>query len=496
MSPSPLAELDIDPSQSRAVLIGTSTYETDFKSLPPVDNNLEELKNLLIQPEIFGLDPDHVKTLHNTSNLINIKQTIADSGREASSLFLFYYTGHGALKADGFYLTVPETTSKDPDITGLNWSEVRRALEKSKAQVKIVILDCCYAGKALKNILSNPEQWLEQQVATDDQGVHFDPEGLVGIASSPGNSVSYGFGDKQYTEFTGRLIGILDNGIEGAGPVLSPDDVFTALYASIKKTRESASDLDLPKPQIIGSGFARDAKVFRNRTHEFDPEVWRVEYEDRIDKLVSQVGQLQSQNAGLREQLADDVRGQVRSEAASGSALRRLSEWSDAALELNETAADLLDVALPFREESWEAGRTRLTGDLEVLTDEIEALASDETLEITLQDRRLAHALKQMLADSRDWQSWRDARGATAWAPRRNLPPMAVQIGFISLFLFVVAAALYFYGTRVDDRFYPWSWVTAILAVIGAFLTAYLYVRTRMAVIAVKEEVQTSGDEL
>ena len=52
------AALQVDPMESRAVLVGTSIYETDYRNLEPVENNIKALFELLTDPQIL----DHLLT--------------------------------------------------------------------------------------------------------------------------------------------------------------------------------------------------------------------------------------------------------------------------------------------------------------------------------------------------------------------------------------------------------------------------------------------------
>jgi hypothetical protein len=52
-------------------------------------------------------------------------------------------------------LTTSDTVATDPDYTGLPFPWIKDALRESPARIKIVILDCCYAGQAIESLASD-----------------------------------------------------------------------------------------------------------------------------------------------------------------------------------------------------------------------------------------------------------------------------------------------------------------------------------------------------
>jgi hypothetical protein len=71
---------------------------------------------------------------------------------------LFAFAGHGLRGSDGhYYLTASGFRSADPAGTGLAWSRLSRAIERSQVRV-IVVLDSCHAGTTgLEGIVTNDQ---------------------------------------------------------------------------------------------------------------------------------------------------------------------------------------------------------------------------------------------------------------------------------------------------------------------------------------------------
>jgi uncharacterized caspase-like protein len=75
----------------------------------------------------------------------------------AQDVALFYFVGHGQVDPDDtlcLALVDSRTEAELRRTTSLPFDSVRYALKLSRASVKIVILDCCYAGLAAQPTLS------------------------------------------------------------------------------------------------------------------------------------------------------------------------------------------------------------------------------------------------------------------------------------------------------------------------------------------------------
>src|SRR5262245_17684405 len=142
-----------DFSRSRAVLIGTSLYQdTRFSRLPAAANSLVAMQTVLTDPMLCRWPAERVTVLdnprHGTSHPLLELRRLA---RETTDVLLFYYVGHGTILRRGqLCLTLSDTSFDDPDITGLEYQRIRDALADSPARTTIVILDCCYSGRAIE----------------------------------------------------------------------------------------------------------------------------------------------------------------------------------------------------------------------------------------------------------------------------------------------------------------------------------------------------------
>ncbi len=79
-----------------------------------------------------------------------VKQ-LRELDKETTGVLLVYFVGHGTITSKGeLCLALTGTDAAHPDIPGLEYDRVRQAMLDSPARVKIVILDCCYSGRAIQ----------------------------------------------------------------------------------------------------------------------------------------------------------------------------------------------------------------------------------------------------------------------------------------------------------------------------------------------------------
>lgn len=147
-----------DYSRSRAVLIGVSDYR-HLPSVPAARASLERMARLLTGP-LCGWPKQRVYKLRETARRDALPDRLMTAFDDVVDVALFYFVGHGQLYDDELCLALQESPETGPRCTtvGLPFSDVRSALRACDAQTKIVILDCCFAGRAARpeNSLAPP----------------------------------------------------------------------------------------------------------------------------------------------------------------------------------------------------------------------------------------------------------------------------------------------------------------------------------------------------
>ncbi|GAA1956772.1 caspase, EACC1-associated type [Catenulispora subtropica] len=197
-----------DFSRSAAVLVGTSEYE-EFDDVPAVRNSLHLMRSVLLRDRC-GWPAERVAVFENEHSPGNLPDRLVQLFAEVRDVALFFFVGHGIPDLyDELCLGLVGTTrvSERRATTSLPFSAVRNAFRISRARVKIIILDCCFAGLALEHRgRLGSEAMFEYTAATG---------AAVLAASSAYATAWYEDGPGvavPYTHFTRRLADIVDSG--------------------------------------------------------------------------------------------------------------------------------------------------------------------------------------------------------------------------------------------------------------------------------------------
>lgn len=237
-----------DPNTSRAVLVGTSRYE-NLEDLPAVDNNLAELSRLFRDKQSCGLPAEHCVVLSNPRTAPDVLDAIADAAEEATDMLIVYFAGHGLPSSvgDDLYLGLVGSSIERMH-RSVRYDDIGMQIRLSRARRKLVILDCCYSGRAAAGVMA----------AGDSTGQVANSAAVTGaylMASTAANKISQS--GQIYTAFSGELINLAKNGMPGCGDLLSVDDLFVAV-------REALSDEGLPLPQKREKDHGSKFHLFRN----------------------------------------------------------------------------------------------------------------------------------------------------------------------------------------------------------------------------------------
>ncbi|MFK4070255.1 caspase family protein [Streptomyces sp. NPDC029674] len=240
-----------DPARTRAVLIGVSTYEK-LPDLPTVDNNVSKLKELLMDDDLWGLPEKHCIDLtgDKASSVPQVMQTLHTAAAEATDAFLVYFAGHGLSPLKfGLHLALP-SGDHERLYNALDFNHIRRVLlEVCTARQRLVILDCCYGGRALTDHLGSPDEEL-----ADLAGI----KGTYLLAAASATVRALAPQDETYTAFTGEVIEALDRGIPDGPDLLDTDSLFVHVRRElIAKGR--------PEPQQRADGFGHRIVLAHNR---------------------------------------------------------------------------------------------------------------------------------------------------------------------------------------------------------------------------------------
>ncbi|QMU67205.1 caspase family protein [Streptacidiphilus sp. P02-A3a] len=218
--------------RSRAVLIGVSGYE-NLPGLPGVANNLEALSAVLTSPSGWSLADQHCTVIREPATQTDVLDAVHLAADQAEDALLVYFAGHGLIGPDGrLYLGLPGVRNGRTD-TGIQYELLRRHFLDGCAQRRLIILDCCYSGRALGAMSApgTPAVLEEAEV-----------EGTFVLTAAAENVTALALPGETFTAMTGELLDILRHGIAGGPRWLDLEAVYQQLRRAMRAK-------DRPEPQ-------------------------------------------------------------------------------------------------------------------------------------------------------------------------------------------------------------------------------------------------------
>ena len=245
----------IDYQASRVILLGTSAYnKSRFDPVPAVEHSMQGMYAMLTSPRHGGWPKDRVEYWLNRKDAKAVAQDLRDLAAATKGVFIFYFVGHGTVTEDEdeqLCLMLPDTTDDSPDLTGLEYRMVSRALGRSNARTKMLILDCCYADSAIGHMAGAGAPTLESAPGT-----------YTLTATNPLQQRARWSGrdDRTPTAFTGELLTLIRAGKDDGAEWLSLNDFYPSL-------RQRLIGLALPRPSNKASDMAADQAFTLNAAY-------------------------------------------------------------------------------------------------------------------------------------------------------------------------------------------------------------------------------------
>ncbi|GAA3787279.1 esterase-like activity of phytase family protein [Streptomyces phyllanthi] len=231
-----------DPGASAAVFIGVSAYR-HMPKLPTVANNLTRFREALSDRRILGLPKDRCVTVADPTTSAELIDPVIDAAGLARDTLIVYYAGHGFVDRHGALHLTLAGSKHGKRHTAVPYEWLREALlEHSRARRRVVILDCCYSGRAIDD-MSAPETPLSTAAGV---------RGTYVLTSSAENVKALAPRDEECTAFTGELVHILHHGVPGEnGQEREPCLTLDMIYDQV---RDSLRDKRRPVPQVQDRG--------------------------------------------------------------------------------------------------------------------------------------------------------------------------------------------------------------------------------------------------
>ncbi|MFD0663408.1 caspase, EACC1-associated type [Thermocatellispora tengchongensis] len=237
----------------RVLLAGTGTHVAGSRlpGLPAVRDTVTDLGRCLV--ERAGLDPANLTTLLDPEGPRELGAALATAAAGASDALVFYFAGHGLL-GSRHELHLATRASADPGgrllaYQALPYAEVRRLLAECRAALTLVVLDCCFSGRA-------------QAVARAEAGEIFDTggQGMYVLAATGRNETAWSPPGERHTAFTGALIRLLTTGDPTGPSRMTLDDVYHSLSATLAEAgrprpRRHVADAGGRQPLLVNLAY-------------------------------------------------------------------------------------------------------------------------------------------------------------------------------------------------------------------------------------------------
>ncbi|MBT1188693.1 hypothetical protein HET69_33105 [Streptomyces sp. CJ_13] len=108
------------------------------------------LHRALTHPRHGLLTSEHCRVLTDPGDQRAAGAALGWAVREAGDMLLVYYAGHGLLDEDGrLHLALTGTDPARPGFTSVPLELVQRDLARARANSRILLLDCCFSGRAV-----------------------------------------------------------------------------------------------------------------------------------------------------------------------------------------------------------------------------------------------------------------------------------------------------------------------------------------------------------
>ncbi|WP_431042116.1 caspase, EACC1-associated type [Streptomyces sp. P1-3] len=318
-----------DPERSRAVLIGTSSYtDEELPDLPVVRRTVADLASALTDWSYGILDVPHCTVLLDGDDLIETQRALKSAAQSAEDLLLVYYVGHGLIGArrHDLHLGLKHSELEDPELGSLSFDRVRDIVLDSPAASKVIILDCCFSGRALNGTMTAPAAVVSGQIEV---------AGSYVLTSSQRNQVSLVLDGEEHTAFTGRLLRLLREGVPDGPELLGLDELYRELARTMK-----AEGLPTPLKRVTRT--AELLALGRNRAQR--AATWESRYAAAVAlceeaRFPEAVEELRSLLAEQGERLGADHEHALRVRALLAHAMGGAGDPRAAVAELEEVLA-------------------------------------------------------------------------------------------------------------------------------------------------------------
>ncbi|PPA62101.1 hypothetical protein BAW75_00325 [Micromonospora chalcea] len=212
-------------------------------------NNLLALQDLFTDSSLLGIAPENCVLCLDPKTVDEVLDVVHRSATAAQDTLLIYFAGHGVLdgRTAELHLCLPDGDPANLHKT-VRYADLRRLINASRCERKVVILDCCYSGSAI-NAMSDEQAHVAEQSRI---------EGTYVMTSTSHRDAAMAPADADYTAFTGELIGALASGLPDAPELIDVDSLYFHL-------RNELGAKNFPIPHQRSRNEGRKIVLARNR---------------------------------------------------------------------------------------------------------------------------------------------------------------------------------------------------------------------------------------
>ncbi|RKT08188.1 caspase domain-containing protein [Streptomyces sp. 3211.6] len=264
-----------------AVLVGVHSYE-HLKNVNSIENNIRTLKELVTSPD-FGIPLERCFIVENPTDPRMVFKALDAAFQSGAESLFFYYAGHGlAHPISGRLLLSVADSRKHAYYSYLEFDRLREHIAECGLSRRLVVIDSCYSGAGLDTL---------SPLADGVTAIR----GSYVMTSSAATEQSLAPEGAEFTTFTGELIKALEDGVPGAGKVLSAESVFKFV-----KTQCEAQGFPTPSRQVRdgGDSIMLTENPFLRKEAAIESMISGIAHEDRtvliaaLEQWVKDVGHL------------------------------------------------------------------------------------------------------------------------------------------------------------------------------------------------------------
>ncbi|WP_188196101.1 WD40 repeat domain-containing protein [Nonomuraea sp. SYSU D8015] len=207
--------------RAQVLLIGTATHvpRSRLRDEPAVASTVQDLGRVLVErcgvpgnALTICADPPSPRDFGDA--LQGVTERAADD-----DVLLVCYAGHGLTNAEGQLYLATRESGGDGRVEHTAWpyAILRRYVLDSRARTKVVILDCCFSGKAIGAL------------GTDEIGNAAEIAGTYVLTSAERNEYALVLPGERHTAFLGALIELIERGDPEGEQHLTVEAVFRHL---------------------------------------------------------------------------------------------------------------------------------------------------------------------------------------------------------------------------------------------------------------------------